>query len=143
MPRDIAVVRRLFAAAEQRALDRVLACYSDDVEIAEAGSLPYGGVWRGRDGAIAHAESFMRTWSSFQGPAEVRLDARFWSDGTGSVCAVFRHRAVDTITRARVDSPEVGIYCVRDDRIVSSQMFHADSAALLDFLATAGMSARS
>jgi len=36
------VVQRLFAAVENRDLDRLLACYSDDVEITEADTLPYG-----------------------------------------------------------------------------------------------------
>ena len=47
MSDDVAVVQRLFAAVEDRDLDGLLACYSDDVEITEADALPYGGVWRG------------------------------------------------------------------------------------------------
>ena len=134
MSADVEVVRRLFAAVEDRDLNRVLACYSDDVEITEADVLPYGGVWRGRDGATAHAEGFMRAWGALQGPQESRLDARFWGDGAGTVCAVFRHRALDPENGARFDAPEVGIYRIRDQRVARSQMFHADSAAVVRFL---------
>lgn len=134
MSDDVEVVRRLFAAVEDRDLDRVLDCYSDNVEITEAEVLPYGGVWRGREGAVAHAEGFMRAWGGLQGPEESRLDARFWGDGAGTVCAVFRHRARDRASGERFDAPEVGIYRIRDDRVASSQMFHADSAALIEFL---------
>ena len=67
MSDDVDVVRRLFAAVEDRDFDRVLDCYSDDVEITEAEVLPYGGVWRGREGAAAHAEAFMRAWGSLAG----------------------------------------------------------------------------
>ena len=98
MSDDVAVVRRLFAAVEDRDLDRVLACYSDDVEITEADALPYGGVWRGKDGAVGHAMGFIQAWGDLQGPEEARLDGRFWGDGAGSVFAVFRHRAVDAAT---------------------------------------------
>ena len=39
MSDDVAVVQRLFAAVEDRDLDGLLACYSDDVEITEADAL--------------------------------------------------------------------------------------------------------
>jgi ketosteroid isomerase-like protein len=134
MPSDVDVVRRMFAAVEERDFDGLLACYSDDIEIDEAAVLPWGGVWRGPDGVAAHAAEFMRTWGALQGPQESRLDAQFFSDGAGTVCAVFRHRAVDPVSGARFDAPEVGVYRIRDDRVVRSQMFHADSAAVVAFL---------
>ena len=67
MSDDIAVVRRLFAAVEDRDFDRLLACYSDDIEINEAAVLPWGGVWRGPEGVAAHAAEFMRSWGALQG----------------------------------------------------------------------------
>jgi ketosteroid isomerase-like protein len=132
------VVRRLFAAVEDRDLERVIACYSDDVEIHEADVLPYGGIWRGTEGAAAHAAAFMGSWAGLQGPQEQVLDARIWGDGAGTVWVLFRHRAADPVGGARFDAPEVGIYQIRDERIVRSQMFHADSAAVLEFLLNAG-----
>lgn len=140
MSDDVDVVRRLFAAVEDRDFDRLLACYSDDIEINEADVLPYGGVFRGRDGIAAHAEGFMRAWGELQGAEESRLDAQFFDDGAGTVCAVFRHRAVDPVSGARFDAPEVGVYQVRDEQVVRSQMFHADSAAVVNFLNEVGRS---
>lgn len=134
MTDDVDVVRRMFTAVEERDLDGLLACYSDDVEINEADVLPYGGVWRGREGVAGHAAGFMQAWGDLQGSEESQLDAQFFSDGAGTVCAVFRHRAVDPVSGARFDAPEVGVYRVRDDRVVRSQMFHADSAAVVTFL---------
>ena len=134
MTDDVDVVRRLFTAVEERDYDGLLACYSDDVEINEAAVLPWGGVWRGPDGVAAHAAEFMRTWGALQGPQESQLDAQFVSDGAGTVCAVFRHRGVDPVSGARFDAPEVGVYQVRDGRVAKSQMFHADSAAVVAFL---------
>jgi uncharacterized protein len=138
MSDDVDVVRRLFAAVENRDFDRLLACYSDDIEINEADVLPYGGVWRGRDGVAGHAAGFMRVWGGLQGAEESRLDAQFLSDGAGTVCAVFRHRAFDPATGARFDAPEVGVYKVRGGRVVRSQMFHADSAAVSAYLSAVG-----
>jgi uncharacterized protein len=142
MSDDIEVVRRLFAAVQDRDFDALLACYSDDVEINEAEVLPYGGIWRGRDGVAGHAAGFMAAWGDLQGAEEARLDAQFFTDGAGTVCAVFRHRAFDPVSGARFDAPEVGLYQVRGQRVVRSQMFHADSAAVVDFLSTVGGEAR-
>ena len=130
---DSEVIRRLLAAVEERDLARVLACYSDDVQIVEADVLPYGGLWRGRNEARAHAEAFTRAWGHLQGPAESRLEARFCGDA-GTVCAVFRHKAVDPLSGKRFDAPQVGVYRVRDGRVTNSEMFHADSAAVQRFL---------
>lgn len=118
----------------------LLACYSDDIEINEAAVLPWGGVWRGPEGVAAHAAEFMRSWGALQGPEESHLDARFFSDGTGTVCAVFRHRGVDPVSGARFDEPEMGVYQVRGQCVVRSQMFHADSAAVAAFVRRAALS---
>ena len=137
MSDDVAVVRRLFEAVERRDRAGMLACYAQDVEIHEADVLPYGGTWRGHDGALGHALGFLAAWGRYQGPDEVRMDPRFWGDGAGTVCVLFRHRAVDAARGVRLDAPEVSIYGVRDGCVVRSQMFHADSAAIARFLADA------
>jgi ketosteroid isomerase-like protein len=134
---DVDVVRRLFDAVESRDQDEVLSCYAEDVEIHEAAVLPYGGIWRGHEGALAHAQAFLATWDRYQGPDEVKLDARFWGDDAGTVCVLFRHRAVDPHRGVRLDCPEVSIYNVRDGKVVRSQMFHADSSAVAEFLTKA------
>jgi uncharacterized protein len=140
MSDEVEMVRRLFAAVEDRDLERLLACYSDDIEIIEASVLPWGGVWRGPAGVAAHAAEFVRTWGALQGPQESPLDARFFSDCTGTVCAVFRHRGVDPVSGARFDAPEMGTYQVCGQRVVRSQMFHADSAAVAAFVRGAALS---
>ena len=141
MPDEVQVVRRLFGAVECRDPDALLACYGEDVEITEAQVLPYGGTYRGHDGALAHALGFLAAWSPYQGPDEVKLDPQFWGDGAGTVCVLFRHRAVDPRRGVRLDAPEVSIYQVRDGRVARSQMFHADSAAVAQFLADAAAAA--
>jgi ketosteroid isomerase-like protein len=128
------VVRRLFRAVEERQ-PYVLDCYAENIEIHEAESLPYGGVYRGHAGAQQHIAGWLGTWDRFQTDHERRLEAVF-IDGEGdTVAAVFRHKAVDPDSGRRLDAPEVGIYQVRDGKVVRSQMFHADTAALLRFLA--------
>ncbi len=143
MSDDVDVVRRLFDAVERREGEQMLACYAEDVEIVEAATLPYGGTYRGHDGAVAHAEAFLAAWNRYQGPEEIQLDPQFFGDGAGTVCVVFRHRAADPVRGSRLDMPEVGIYHVRDGRVARSRMFHADSAAVAHFLREARSAATS
>ncbi len=146
MARNVEVVRRLFDAVERRDLPGLLACYDEEVEIHEAPSLPYGGVYRGIDGAVRHVAAFQETWASYQTPAEYGMHADVMDvmdggdggdGGDGAVVAVFRHRAVDPGTGQRLDEAETALYRVRDGKIVRSQMLHYDTAALLGFLARA------
>jgi ketosteroid isomerase-like protein len=131
----------MFKAVEDRDLEGLLSCYDQKVEINEAGSLPYGGVYREQDGAREHSARFRRTWGAFQGPDERRLDPVFFEGADGRVAVLFRHRAVDPEGGRSFDQPEVSIYEVREGRVVRSQMFHADSAAVIGFLEEAGRSA--
>jgi ketosteroid isomerase-like protein len=138
MPTNVEVVRRLFKAVEDRDLESLLDCYDAAIEIHEAESLPYGGVYRGHEGARAHAAAWLQAWGPLQTPAERRLDATFLAGDGDAVCALFRLRAVDPEGDRRLDAPEVGVYEIRDDRVVRSQMFHADSRAMARFLEEAG-----
>jgi uncharacterized protein len=128
------VVRRLFAAVEAQDLDAVLGCYSDEVEIRESPSLPYGGVYRGLRGARDHAVSFMQVWGPYQVGREP-LRASVGETDDDRVVVVFRHHAVDEVRGVRLDEDEVAICEVRDGVIVRSTMLHADPEGLARFLA--------
>lgn len=137
MSANVELVRRLFKAVEERDLQAVLDCYDERVEIHEAESLPYGGVHRGHVGAVEHAAGWTEAWGPLQTPAEYRYDASFLEGEGDTIVALFRHRAVDRERGERLDGPEVGVYEIRGEKIVRSQMFHADSAAVARFLENA------
>jgi uncharacterized protein len=59
-------------AVEERDLEGVLAAYDSEVEIHEADSLPYGGVYRGHEGAVQHAAGYLQAWDAHQGRPSVR-----------------------------------------------------------------------
>jgi uncharacterized protein len=134
MSANIDVVRRLFRAVEKRDLATVLDSYHEDIEINESGSLPYGGVYHGHDGVRRHAEQFMNAWGEYQGEDEVKLDATFTETDDGRVVALFRHRAFDPERGERLDTPEIGVYEVREGKVARSQMFHFDPLPLDGFL---------
>ena len=64
------------------------------------------------------------------------MDPRIISDNGSQVVALYRQRAVDRTGR-RFDLPVIGLYEVRDGKFARAQMFHFDTAAILEFLATA------
>jgi uncharacterized protein len=137
MSEKLELVQRLFKAVEERDAAGVVACYADDVEIHEADSLPYGGVYCGRDGALCHWERVIGAWRPLQVGLRPDLSPGF-IDGDGDTVAVlFRARGIDA-SGDRFDAPEVGIYKARSARIVRSQMFHADAAAVVRFLSGEG-----
>jgi ketosteroid isomerase-like protein len=134
MSENVDVARRVFRAVEERDLQALLDCYDEDIEIREAESLPYGGVYHGHDGAIAHAAGWFDAWGDLQTAEDSRLEPTFLEGEEGTVGVVFRHRASDPEHRSRLDGAEVGVYSIRDGKVVRSQMFHADSAAVVQFL---------
>lgn len=140
---NIAVVLEAFRAVEERDPEALFALYHPDVEFHDAPSLPYGGVSRGKREIL---ELFERapneTWSGSWGPlqptgAERRMDPRVVAANDNEVVVLYRQRAVDP-GGARFDAPVLGLYEVRDGKLARAQMFHFDTAAVVDFLANAG-----
>src|SRR5262249_28660515 len=59
-------VRALFEAVDHRDGEGVRAGYDENITIHEAASLPYGGDYRGLEGALRHGQGFRATWDRFQ-----------------------------------------------------------------------------
>jgi uncharacterized protein len=130
---DADVVLRAFRAVERRNREELLALYHPEVEFHEASSLPYGGASRGID-EVAADLGWLETWGPLQPTrAERRMDPRMIAARAGEVVVVYRQRAVDG-SGERLDAPVLGLYEVRDGKLARAQMFHFDTAALLDYL---------
>jgi hypothetical protein len=125
--------RRLFEAVEHRNSQAVAAIYHPNIVIHEAPGLPYGGEYRGHEGALRHGQGFRAAWDRFQ-PANARgLEPRFTAQDE-YVAVQWRHKAENRETGERIDLPAAGIYRFVDAMVVDSRMFHFDIAALLEFL---------
>jgi uncharacterized protein len=126
-------VRGLFDAVAARDLPAILGCYAPDVMIQEAPSLPYGGVYRGADGAYEHALAFWRTWAAYQPATVESLNPIMFADGC-RVVVLWQHEAHDRVSGAHIAHPVVSVYELRDGLVTGARMFHLDTAALLRFL---------
>jgi ketosteroid isomerase-like protein len=142
------VLLRVFRAVEQRDVEDLFSLYHPDVEFHDAPSLPYGGRVRGKDHLrelleCAPGETWLGTWGPLQPTeAERSMDPRVVAANDTEVVVLYRQRAVDPAGQ-RVDAPVLGLYELREDKLLRAQMFHFDTAALVEFLTRAkGLLAR-
>jgi uncharacterized protein len=130
---DIETVRQVFDAVRARDLQQLLAAYHPDIIIRDAPSLPYGGVYRGHEGAADHAAGFMATWDPLQS-AEQRSPKEELYEAGEYVVAHWRLRATGA-HGGQIDAPVIDLFTIRDGKVADLQMFHFDTAALTRFLA--------
>jgi ketosteroid isomerase-like protein len=130
------VVLAAFQAVEARDHEALVALYHPEVEFHEAPSLPYGGTSVGKAEVVADL-GWLETWGPVQPTeAERQLDPRVIADDGREVVVIYTQRALDGAGN-RFSSPVLGLYQVRDGRLARAQMFHFDTAAVLEFLARA------
>jgi len=130
---NVDVVRRMFEAIESRDLAGVLAAYDPEVVIHEAGSLPYGGEYRGLDGATRHAMGYAQTWGRVQEGPDTRLDPTFLDAGD-HVVVLWHQKARSARRGTEIDLPAVSVYRMRGGKVAESRMFLSDTSAVLRFL---------
>ncbi|WP_369132555.1 nuclear transport factor 2 family protein [Modestobacter sp. I12A-02662] len=133
-------VRRLLDDGVQRRdpqayFDRT---YHPDVTIDEAPSLPYGGTYRGLDGAARHAVAFTRTWDALQPTPAARRLRYVVHALPGAAFVAWSLSAVDPRTDRLVSFPAVSHYEFDDGLIRRSRMLLFDTHAVLDLLRRAG-----
>jgi ketosteroid isomerase-like protein len=120
-----------------------LALYHPEVEFVDAPSLPYGGTFRGKEDIRnqldrSPGETWLGTWDPLQPTdAERSMDPRVVAASENEVVVLYRQRALAP-NGERFDAPVLGLYEVRDGMFARAQMFHFDTAAVVDFLARAG-----
>jgi ketosteroid isomerase-like protein len=144
---DAEVVLGVFEAVEQRDREKLFELCHEEVEFHDAASLPYGGSTRGREALRERLETapertWLGTWEPLQPTERERqMEPRVVATAGGEVVVSYRQRAVGP-DGERYDAPVIGIYEVRDGKFARAQMFHYDTAALVDFLERAASAAQ-
>jgi uncharacterized protein len=130
------VVLQAFRAVEGRDHEALVALYHPEVEFHEAPSLPYGGTSLGKE-IVAADMGWLETWGPLQPSATERsMNPRVISAAGDEVVVLYWQRAMAP-SGERFEAPVLGLYEVREGKFARAQMFHFDTAAVLDFLARA------
>ena len=122
---NVDLVFEVFHAIERRNRARVLSFCQPDVEFLWQPSLPYGGGLGG---------TWAQTWLPVQPTwAEQRMDPRVVAAREHEVVVLWQQRGARSAGE-RLDTPVLGLYEVRDQKLARAQMFYFDPVAVADFL---------
>lgn len=139
---NVRVVLDIFSAIERRDEGRFHELIHPDFVIHWPPSLPYGGVHRISRDTKREGASWGETWAPLQpSEAERRMDPRVVAASGNEVVVLWRQRGVIP-AGDRFDGEVLGLYQVVGGKLARAQMFHFDTAALVDFLAKVGSRAR-
>lgn len=128
------VMREIFSAIERRDQQRMVDLCDPEFEIHWPPSLPYGGTSRGLE---PQSLSWGETWLPLQPTeAERRMDPRVVAASGEEVVVHWRQRGVSP-TGDRFDGEVLGLYQLRNGKLLRAQMFYFDTAGLASFLAQA------
>jgi hypothetical protein len=120
----LTVVHDFVAAFDEGRIADATAFIADDCEIFEAPSLPYGGVWKGKDGFVAVTAGILDTWE-FQGGEWENV-----SIGKSSVTLAGTQNMTSRATGRECHLGVVEIYYVRGSEIVGINVFYQDTVAI-------------
>jgi ketosteroid isomerase-like protein len=130
---NVDLVLACFAAVAQRDVERQRKLFHPEAEFHWPPSLPYG---RSRADASVERPSFEDVWDPFQPTQEERgLDPRVVAARGTEVVVLWQQRGVDSAGN-RFECPVLGLYQVRDRKLIRAQMFYFDTTATADFLKT-------
>jgi uncharacterized protein len=133
------IVLDVIEAVEERDREKLFELYHDEVEFHEPRCLPYGGSSRGKEALRKQLETephktWLGTWAPVQPTEhERRMDPRIVAASGDVVVALYRQRALAP-DGERFDAPVLALYEVRDGKFARAQMFHFDTAAIVEFL---------
>jgi ketosteroid isomerase-like protein len=115
----------VFNAIEQRNDQRFSELLHSDFEIHWPASLPYG---------EGKSKTWTETWDPLQ-PTEVerRMDPRVVTANEGEVVVLWRQRGLSPAGE-RFDGEVLGLYQVREGKLVRAKMFYFDTVAVANFL---------
>jgi len=131
---NVEVMMEIFNGIERRDPQTRLALFHPNVQFHWPPSLPYGGSSSGLE---IEGPTWIDTWNSLQPTgAERRMDPRVVAASDDEVVVLWWQRGVNP-SGDRIDTPVLGLYQLRDRKLVRAQMFYFDTAGVLNFLAKA------
>ncbi len=128
MPLSVQVVQALYADFAQGNLSKILAVLNEHTSIHSPASLPYGGVYKGRDGFIALMTAANATWATLR----MIPGTAIGSDEEVVMTGVFTGKAA--AAAGPVSLPFVHLWKMPAGVITEIWLYSWDTAALLAHL---------
>jgi hypothetical protein len=128
MPLSVQAVQALYADFAQGNLSTILAVLNEHISIHSPGSLPYGGVYKGRDGFIALMTAANATWATLR----VIPGKAVGSDEEVVMTGVFIARTPGAAEGIRF--PFVHLWKMPAGVVTEIWLYSWDTAALLTYL---------
>lgn len=122
----VQTVEELYDAFARRDLPKVFSLLSPDIEIVQSEELPWGGLYRGHDGA---RQFFSKLGSHIHSTLDIE---RLISAEDHVVAIGWTHGTVNA-TGATYRVPIAHVWCVQDGLVTQTQFF-IDHPAMLDAL---------
>jgi ketosteroid isomerase-like protein len=133
----VAVMLKVFRSVEQRDDRAFSEVAHPELELLWPPVLPYGGTFRARDAVAREVPTWGMTWDPLQPTGrERRLDPRLVAANDDEAVVLWHQRGVDAAGE-RFDGEVLGLYRIRDGRLVRGQMFYFDPCGARDFLSRA------
>jgi len=123
MQRDVEKVQEIYEAFSQQDLEAILMLMSQDVEVIQSPELPWGGVYRGHDGA----RQFL---SRLAEHLENRVEIECLIDAGDHVAAVGRTVGKARATGLEFDVPVVHIWALSEGLVTRFEPY-VDNPTLL------------
>lgn len=121
---NIQIVQSAYDSLARGDVPAILALFDPEIEIVEADSVPYGGAYRGHQGAQELLAKMFAAWESFQAPVE-----RLVADGD-EVISFLRITGRLRGCEQLIDMPVVEVFTVRHQKIVAIRPYYWDTAVL-------------
>jgi len=139
--RNVELVEEVFNTVEDRNPVRFAELCDRECELHWPPSLPYGGVDRNMGPDDQRAVTWGRTWAPLQPTERERnLSPRVVAANDREVVVHWMQRGL-SVDGERIESPVLGLYKVRDGKLLRGQMFYFDPVAVGRFLERASDSA--
>lgn len=129
--KNLAIVKSAYDAFFRKDLDGFTASFTDDTELFEVDTLPYGGIHRGKQGFLALIEQVMAVWEGLD------LTIHEYLAGGDHVAVYGELRVTSKATGKTAVTTLVEIWHIVDGRTRRLEVVYGDTAQIL---ATAGLS---
>jgi uncharacterized protein len=124
----LALTQQAYAAALGGAYEDFLALLDDEVLIRLPPSLPHGGTYHGKEGALELRRRLLNAWNAFG------VEVLEYLTGTESVIGLIRLRGTLTATRNAVDMHIAEYWRYRAGKVIELSAYYFDTHAVVELV---------